>query len=565
MCYTYRNGLNNRGCGANLFWGAAEMLKIYFAEDDAAIRESMIRNVKWEHHGYEFVGQAPDGEIAYSEIQILRPDVIITDLKMPFMDGLELSRLVRKETPEAKIIILTGYNDFESVQEALHIGVAKYLLKPVTPEALVKTIVDMRKLILEEQEHRAHRERYIEDMAELRDLKLRNFFENWMEGSKKVYELLDIASQFGISLNASSYSVIRFQLFLSDGSQAYSENLEKLYNRIERALCESDKILLFKQGLQGWVLILKGDKQEASGELAKKISAKLEGLLADQEAVHYIIAVGTQIMRLQDIAKSYNSASHAYAYRYIFSGNALVFADELPEADGRKDSGLKLGNADITKIGRVDVERFLRSGTAGDVQALVDELFSSVGQHNLQSFLLRQYIVMDINSVVMDFLDKIGVDSSLIFKHFGKIQLQASELTTISGTRRYLTELIKCAVQLRNDSVNKRYDRSVEKAQEYIREHYSSEAISLNSVSKFVNLSPTHFSTVFSQESGKTFTEFLTEVRMEKAKELLLCSPKRSYEIAYEVGYRDPHYFSYVFKKIIGCSPREFRANGKAD
>ena len=90
--------------------------------------------------------------------------------------------------------------------------------------------------------------------------------------------------------------------------------------------------------------------------------------------------------------------------------------------------------------------------------------------------------------------------------------------------------------------------------------NFASEDISLNTVSKFVNLSPTHFSMIFSQESGKTFIEFLTETRMEKAKELLLCTPKRSSEIAYEVGFRDSHYFSYVFKKIVGKSPREFRA-----
>ena len=369
------------------------MLKIYFVEDDAAIRESIIRNVKWENYGYEFVGQAPDGEIAYKEILSLRPDVIITDLRMPFMDGLELSKLVRKEMPEVKIIILTGYNDFESVQEALHIGVAKYLLKPVTNETLTATIADIRDLILEEQEYRAHREQYISDMAQLRDLSL------------------------------------------SDG--------------------------------------------------------------------------------------------------------------------------------DISKVDRNLIERFLRSGSVITVQDLMDDLLTAIGRKNLQSFLFRQYIVMDMYFLVTEFLEKVGVEKSLILKHFDKIQPQASELTSVSGTCQYLTELIKSAVELRNSSANKRYDNSVEKAQEYIRENFSNEDISLNTVSKIVNLSPTHFSTIFSKESGKTFMEFLTEVRMDKAKELLLCSPKRSSEIAYEVGYRDPHYFSYVFKRMVGCSPREFRASGK--
>jgi len=279
-----------------------EKLKIYFVEDDAAIRESIIRNIKWEQYGYEFVGQAPDGEIAYSELKTLRPDVIITDLKMPFMDGLELSKLIRREMPETKIIVLTGYNDFESVQEALHIGVTRYLLKPVTPESLTEAITEMRDLILEEQEKQSHRKQYLDAMEEMRGL---------------------------------------------------------------------------------------------------------------------------------------------------------------------------IGNTDVLK------------------------------------------------------------------------------------------ELVKSATQLRNSAMNARYDSTVEKAKDFIRENFNSDDITLNKVAKTVNLSPTHFSTIFSKEAGKTFTEYLTEVRMEKAKELLLCSSKRSSEIAYEVGYHDPHYFSYVFKRIVGCSPREFRVSGK--
>ena len=360
------------------------MLNIYFVEDDAAIRESIIRNVKWEQHGYELVGQAPDGEIAYSELQTLRPDVLITDLKMPFMNGLELSRLVRKEMPEVKIIVLTGYNDFESVQEALNIGVAKYLLKPVTPEALVEAITDMRDLIMEDRVDRSYREKYLNDMSKLQDL----------------------------------------------------------------------------------------------------------------------------------------------------------------------------------KIDRIAVERFLRNGTPNDVEPFVDMLLEAVNKQKAHSYLLLQYIVMDTYFVVTEFLDRIGVSDSLAAECSDKLKLQSSELTTIVSARRYLIELISTAAHLRNETALKRQDSYVEKAQSYIRDNFSNDEISLNTVAKHVGLSSAHFSTVFSQETGKTFTEFLTELRMEKASDLLLYSPKRSSEIAYEVGYRDPQYFSYAFKKFYGCSPREYRVGG---
>jgi len=540
------------------------MLKIFLVEDDAAIRESINRNVKWEQHGYEFVGQAADGEMAYSKIKVLRPDVIITDLRMPFMDGLELSRLVRKEMPEIKIIILTGLNDFESVQEALHIGVTEYLLKPVTAEALTETLVSVRGLIEEEQENRAYQHLYHRDMAELRDLKLQQFFENWVAGNKKVYELLDIAHQFGISLNASNYVVIRFQLFMEGDLETYSEELEKLYENAGNELEADESILLFKQGLQGWALIVKGTGEQPADKVARKISAQLESILAGHDKVRYIIAIGTQTDRLQDIAKSYNSASHAYAYHYILGKSAVVRADELQETmaqHGGKE--LDIHAIDVTKIDGIAVERFLRSGSANAAQALIDDLFDGVGERNMQSFLLRQYIVMNINFAVASFLEKIGIDKAAIASRFEKINLQASELSTISGTQNYLVKLIKYALELRDNAAQNQYGTSIEKSREYIRAHFADDYISLNTTAKSVNLSPAHFSSIFSQETGKTFTEFLTEVRLEKAKELLLCSAKRSSEIAYEVGYRDPHYFSYVFKKLEGCSPREFRASGK--
>jgi two-component system response regulator YesN len=371
------------------------MLKIYLVEDDAAIRESMIRNVKWEQHGYEFVGQAPDGEIAYSEIRKLRPDVVITDLKMPFMDGMELSRLIRKEMPEIKIIILTGYDDFEFVHEALNIGVAKFLLKPATPDAIANVIADMRDVILQEQENRTYVKQYLEELAKIQDL--------------------------------------------------------------------------------------------TSGE----------------------------------------------------------------EEDIRID--------------RDALKSFLRSGSLGDTKKVAENLVNSVGTQRMDSFLLRKHFIVDTKFAMAEFLEEIGVDNAAFVEKMKEANIQPSEIKTASETISYLEELIRCALSLRNEAANKRYDGSVEKARKYIVENYMSEDISLNAVSGFVGLSPTHFSMIFSQESGKTFIEFLTETRIEKAKELLLCTPKRSSEIAYEVGFRDSHYFSFVFKKVAGCSPRVFRAGAKVE
>ena len=116
------------------------MIKVFLVEDEYVIREGIKKNIDWQAHGYEFCGEAGDGELAFPMIQEIRPDIVITDIRMPFMDGLALSRLIKKEFPETEIIILSGYEEFEYAKEGIKIGVAQYLLKPISGDALIKEI-----------------------------------------------------------------------------------------------------------------------------------------------------------------------------------------------------------------------------------------------------------------------------------------------------------------------------------------------------------------------------------------------------------------------------------------
>ena len=128
------------------------MVKVFLVEDESIIRRGIRDNIAWESHGFEFVGEAGDGEYAYPLILNTKPDILITDIKMPFMDGLELSRLVKKSLPKTRIIILSGYNEFEYAKEAIKIGISDYLLKPVTSVSLLDTLKHVADEIREEQE-----------------------------------------------------------------------------------------------------------------------------------------------------------------------------------------------------------------------------------------------------------------------------------------------------------------------------------------------------------------------------------------------------------------------------
>ena len=210
------------------------------------------------------------------------------------------------------------------------------------------------------------------------------------------------------------------------------------------------------------------------------------------------------------------------------------------------------------------IERFFKSGLRENVAHFVDDYFESVGREHINSLMFRQYIAMDIHINAASFLEEIGIGKKALIDNCGDLDQITADLSSIEKTKANIKKIIDGTLLLRDQSAKQKYRTLLQEAENFIRDHYNSEDLSLNMVSQAVNVSPTHFSTIFSQEKGVTFIEYLTDVRMEKAKELLRCSSLKSSEIGYAIGYKDPHYFSYIFKKLQGCTPKEYRA-GKSE
>lgn len=162
------------------------MLKIFLAEDEIVMREGIRNNIAWQEEGFEFVGEASDGELAYPMIQKLKPDILITDIRMPFMDGLELSRIVKQELPDTSILILSGYGEFDYAKEAISIGVEDYLLKPVTSAQLLEAI----RRIAEKIYGRRGRQEETKNEKEQRTLTKRRLFRHIVSGEHSFSEVL---------------------------------------------------------------------------------------------------------------------------------------------------------------------------------------------------------------------------------------------------------------------------------------------------------------------------------------------------------------------------------------
>jgi two-component system response regulator YesN len=205
------------------------------------------------------------------------------------------------------------------------------------------------------------------------------------------------------------------------------------------------------------------------------------------------------------------------------------------------------------------LESFLKTGTYEEAEPFMEGVFDSVGEKNLGSYLFLTYLSMDLYFSMVRFLKELGRRVDEIDETCGNINTLLKNRVTVDEARDYLTRYLKELILKRDHNAEKRYGKILRDAVSYIDDNFARDDISLNRVAQTVGMSPNHFSSIFSQEMGETFIEYLINRRMERARELLRTTQMRSSEVAYQVGYRDPHYFSSTFKKIQGMTPREYR------
>ena len=233
------------------------MLKIFLVEDEIVMREGIKKNIDWEKEGFEFAGEASDGELAYPMIQKIRPDILLTDIKMPFMDGLELSRLVRQELPETRIIVLSGYDDFEYARESISIGVTDYLVKPFSASVLLEAVKKVGRLVEEEKRQRMYLQTFEKERLENTQLARQKFFHSMVSGKKPVSELLKEGKGIGLDLVARKYNIVLLQIFMNGEVEGYSEEQNKAVSAIEKMVEDMPEILAVELGMEGWAFVIK--------------------------------------------------------------------------------------------------------------------------------------------------------------------------------------------------------------------------------------------------------------------------------------------------------------------
>lgn len=539
-------------------------IKVFLVEDEMVIRRGIKNSIDWEKEGYIFCGEASDGELAYPMIIKEKPDILITDIRMPFMDGLELCKLVKKELPNIKILILSGYDEFDYAKEAIRLGVTEYLLKPISSGKLLEALNGVSESIRREKEDKDLVRKYMEEMRENTEHEKQKFFEQMIAGNLSMADALETGKKYEMNLSAGMYNLLLFRFTLGEENRKSGELLGEAEYAIEKLTERLEYVFEFQRGVEGWAFLLMADNEEQMSERVKELSKDLEEIMKNYSTNAYFGGIGQPVARLRELEESFREAERALAARFTMELNRIISVEDIRMAQNVDT----LDDIEIMSFGEIEktrtmLEKFLNNGAEDEIDEFVDVYINELPEENLKSVLMRQYIIMDAYIVMMSFCEKIeGIE--------GEMQAQSEELKnsmktiqTLEEIKNYIRMLLKKIIGVRDTISGRRYSDIIEIAKDQIRKTYMSDEISLNTIAAEVGMSPSYFSSIFSKEMGKTFVEYLTEIRMDRAKELLMCSSMKTSEIGYEVGYKDPHYFSYIFKKTQNCTPKEFRARGK--
>lgn len=408
------------------------MIKVFLVDDEIVIREGIRVSFPWNDTEYVLVGEAPDGEMALPMIRDLQPDILITDIRMPFMDGMELCRAVRSQMPWTGVIILSGYDEFEYARQAIQLGVKEYILKPVAAGELKQALDRVTETMRAERRERAMRSQN-SDESFVRERLLGTLYQEDTR-AEDIRGVVEQLRGMRVNISASCYAVIDAAFSpIAEGFRTLNEMAEASGGIMHVSACRTG----------GRVLVL-GDNETDTEERTYAFGASIASELERNGCEGIRISIGEIVDSPEEIFRSLKSARHI---RHVLGGE-------------KADSPRIVGARDFSE-------------TSGDRGAAV----------------------------------------------------------------------------------------TAARAKMYLAEHFTDGNLMLQDVAAAVGMSNSRFSTVFAQESGKTFTEYLTSLRLDKARELLQTTDMRSSQIAFEVGYNDSHYFSYLFKKNLGITPGEYRAN----
>ncbi|MBN1265359.1 MAG: response regulator [Anaerolineales bacterium] len=518
------------------------MYKVFLVEDEIVTRKGIRNTIPWRENGLEYAGDAPDGEKALPLIRETHPDIVITDIRMPFMDGLELSRILRKEFPDVKIIILSGHDEFEYAQKAIPLEVSSYQLKPVTPEELTGALLEVTaQLDVDRQEKAAHLA-LLEKSRAYHELLQEKFILRLITGGLEPVETIAQSERLHLNIVAQRYlvMVLVFEPTCNPIEVDY-ENYQALKRLAVSAVEKNPDVLWFYKDIDELVLLIKGMDFSPLETEAEFLSNLIQETLPEKSTCRLRIGIGTACSCLADLKESYAAAQYALENRTKNAGTQPIDTLLFPV------------------LKREDIERMLNLEDTQDFDTFFSREIRPLQSAIEHSNVYRNYVLTHLVFTCAHFIRSMGGNPFHVLSDLDYLENRLSTIKDFLSLRNFIQDTVYRTLEFRDQQVHNLNNSIIWEAKAFLSDNYQNPDISLQDVTGHVNISTSHFSRIFRREVGMTFVEYLTSLRIEQAKVLLCTTSKRAYEVAEEVGYKDPHYFSTVFKRYAGCSPSEYQ------
>lgn len=541
------------------------MYKVIIAEDEEDVREAIVQGIDWEANGFQVIDKAENGQEAWDLFERHTPDLLMTDIKMPFMDGLQLADLVKQKFPGTKIVILSGYDEFEFAQKALKLQVDEYVLKPFSSQELLEVLGKVRAQLDDEADEKKNvdslKEHYRKSLPVLRE----NFLASLMMRQLKQREIEEKSALYEIPLHGSGFQVSSISidqtgdkpresnsLSLKD-SEDYELKLFAILNIAEEIVAGHQLGRAFLHN--GQVVILTISGEEDQGAITSRTMAVMEEIRqAVERYLKFTVTIGVGVVTGEPtgLSYSYKDAILALDYRVILGGNRTISIADVEKRLVEK--------VHFDELKEESLIRSIKVGTAAELREIVDSLFQGLVEHQV-SVKEYQLYLMEILTAILKAAKDADADLDEVF---GQNKVPFAELLqfqTIEEAKAWIvsvcTRIMGSIAVVRQSA----YKSLVEEAIEYTRAHYQDSDISINKVCSHLHISTGYFSSIFKKETKMTFVAYLLHIRMEAAKELLRTTDLKAFEISEKVGYAEPNYFSFSFKKHVGMSPKEYRSS----
>ena len=458
------------------------MLKTFLVEDEVVIREMIKKMIPWEQYGFELAGEASDGEMALPLILKSKPDLLITDIKMPFMDGLTLCKLVKKELPNIKIVILSGYDDFNYAKQAINIGVEDYLLKPITKNAFIERLQEIHDRYEHEKTQMEYYEKFRLEMQEYERNASRDFFESLVRADSDLEEVYQRADRLNLDIVAEAYNILIFSPDISDSSsnlsEGYSDWEAEVHKKIENYFLSHPVAMLFRHQVFSYAILVKGQRESIEANTRECVEAVQKIMEETSKDVDWFVAVGEEADRLSKIKQSYHTATRAYAFRYLYDGHILYYnmLEQAREnsADSSKAEAVQLKSVNVNALNPEILQKFLSSGLEEEVSSFVHDYFHAIGQEPMESLVFRNYVVLNIRFSVLSFLKKMGYDDTELSKEeTDDIVAKPSQSTEESIA--YAEDILKRAIEIRDENAGNQNRNVLKQAVDFIDGHYMDE------------------------------------------------------------------------------------------